>query len=130
MSVSGSGKTVSMLQLKSKVKELIPESVVVAHLGFNMNLNLSGFENEFIDAKNLDGAEQVLACRLAAATIISMVNHEMVTKTATIQEGVQRLWHTTQVHSPITCCSNQWCWPHSILTHLNRTINSHKTSCS
>jgi hypothetical protein len=79
-SVSGSGKTVSMLQLKSKLKVVNQVPVVVAYLGFNVNLQLSGFERKFIKDNDLNGAEGVLARRLAAATIISMVNPEVVTK--------------------------------------------------
>jgi hypothetical protein len=78
-SVSGSGKTISMLELKSRLKEVTPDPIVVAYLGFNTNLELSGFEKEFITNK-FEGAERVLARRLAAATIISMVNPEVVAK--------------------------------------------------
>jgi hypothetical protein len=78
LSVGSSSKTVSMLQMKSKLKVVNQVSVVVAYLGFNANLKLSGFEMEFI--MNGARAEHVLGCRLAATTIISMVNPEVVTK--------------------------------------------------
>jgi hypothetical protein len=62
-----------MLQLKSKLKEVNQVPVVVAYLGFCASLELSGFERKFIRNTFRSGAEWVLACRLGAATMISMV---------------------------------------------------------
>ena len=83
-SVSGSGKTVSMLELKSKLE--LPAhaksgSVVVAYLGFNSGLELLEEEMEHIEKSYNHElrATQVLARRLAAATIISINNHAAVT---------------------------------------------------
>ena len=68
-----------MLQLKAKLpKHIDGVPVVVAYLGFNGHLNLSTEERNHI-SNNVDGgAEDVLARRLAAATIISMVNPDSV----------------------------------------------------
>ena len=82
-SVSGSGKTVSMLHLKSSLRESLPRMrVIVAYLGFNVSLFLNTEEREYIDEKKdvLTGAEEVLARRLAAATIISHENPDNVYK--------------------------------------------------
>ena len=82
-SVSRSGKTVSMLHLKSSLQESLPRMrVIVAYLGFNVSLFLNTEEREYIDEKKdvLIGAEEVLARRLAVATIISHENPQEVYK--------------------------------------------------
>ena len=82
-SVSGRGKTVSMLHLKTSLWESLPGMrVIVAYLGFNVSLFLNMEECEYIDEKKdvLIGAEEVLAHRLAAATIISHENPQEVYK--------------------------------------------------
>ena len=84
-SVSGSGKTVSMLELKSKLpKEVNNVPVVVAYLGFCTGLELLHEEEQYIrdeqeQGAGVKGAGEVLARRLAAATIISMNNPNITT---------------------------------------------------
>ena len=73
-SVSGTGKTVSFLALKDD-----KQKVTVAYLGFNTELTLCGDEKLHIIARGEEGAAEVLARRLAAATIISLKNPEAVT---------------------------------------------------
>ena len=82
-SVSGSGKTVSMLHLKSSLRESLPGMrVIVAYLGFNVSLVLSMEEIDYIKLyhSEINGAMRVLARRLAAATIISHENPQEVYK--------------------------------------------------
>ena len=91
-SVSGTGKTVSMLQLKSKLKEVNEVPVIVAYLGFNTELQLSDVESQYIKTHEQTGAKEVLARRLAAATIISSRNPDVVTKLpkySTVYEGFE-----------------------------------------
>jgi hypothetical protein len=78
-SVSGTGKTVSMLQLKDKLPKVLKGApVVVAYLGFNVALSLDREEEEHISNYRDKGARDVLARRLAGATIISMVNPDSI----------------------------------------------------
>ena len=82
-SVSGSGKTVSMLHLKTSLRESLPDMrVIVACLGFNGHLYLNTEEIDFISLchDEINGAMRVLARRLAAATIISHENPQEVYK--------------------------------------------------
>lgn len=78
-SVSGTGKTVSMLVLKEKLKDDKKRTIVVAYLGFNSCLKLTEAERWHIIQFGTFGAEQVLARRLAASTIISKLNPSVVT---------------------------------------------------
>ena len=76
-SVSGTGKTVSMLELKRLLsKEDNDRCVVVSYLGFNCCLGLLKEELDHMlsNANFVDGAKEVLARRLAASTIISLNN--------------------------------------------------------
>mmetsp|Transcript_9442 Transcript_9442/g.23597 ORF Transcript_9442/g.23597 Transcript_9442/m.23597 type:complete len:860 (-) Transcript_9442:234-2813(-) len=91
-SVSGTGKTVSMLRLKQKLLDprqiddgdgsiignASPAVTVVAYLGFNSGLHLTNYEIEFALGRP-NGAERVLARRLVASTIISHNNPEQIT---------------------------------------------------
>ena len=71
-SVSGSGKTVSMLHLKTSLWESLPAmQVIVAYLGFNVSLMLDDVELAYLDKNPKTGLQQVLARRLAAAMLIS-----------------------------------------------------------
>ena len=80
-SVSGSGKTVSMLHLKSSLRESLPGMrVIVAYLGFNVRLMLDDVELMYLDKYPKTGVQEVLARRLAAATIISHENPQEVYK--------------------------------------------------
>jgi hypothetical protein len=78
-SVSRTGKTVSMLQLKAKLPKDIKGPVVVAYLGFNVDLDLNYGEKDHILRYRNKGVEDVLARRLAGATIISMENPDSIT---------------------------------------------------
>ena len=80
-SVSGSGKTVSMLHLKTSLRETLPHMrVIVAYLGFNANLMLDDEELTYLDKNPKTGVQEVLARRLAAATVISLENPNIVYK--------------------------------------------------
>lgn len=79
-SVSGSGKTVSMLQLKNTLpNKIYRRPVTVAYLGFNTQLKLGNEEKRHILFHQEPGAEEVLARRLAASVIISDCNPNTVT---------------------------------------------------
>ena len=96
-SVSGSGKTVSMLHLKTSLRDLPDMQVIVAYLGFDARLRLKKEEREYIDEKKdvLTGAEEVLARRLAAATIISHENPQEVYKLP----DYEQVYHGYQIPS-------------------------------
>ena len=80
-SVSGSGKTVSMLHLKSSLQESFPRMrVIVAYLGFNVSLMLDDVELMYLDKNPKTGVQEVLARCLAAATVISLENPDNVYK--------------------------------------------------
>ena len=80
-SVSGSGKTVSMLHLKNSLRESLPHMrVIVAYLGFNVSLMLDDVELMYLDKNPKTGVQEVLARRLAAATVISLENPDNVYK--------------------------------------------------
>lgn len=91
-SVSGTGKTVSMLQLKSSVKEVNGIKVIVAYLGFNTGLHVNKVEKEHIKQNGTEGAAEVLCRRLAAATIISDCNPDVVMQLpeySTVYKGIE-----------------------------------------
>lgn len=82
-SVSGSGKTISFLQLKETLKPFALEKkiqIVVAYLGFNTRLALNHREQEHIHKNLVTGVADVLARRLVVSTIISMNNPGIVAK--------------------------------------------------
>ncbi|CAE7640067.1 unnamed protein product, partial [Symbiodinium microadriaticum] len=79
-SVSGSGKTVSMLELKRSLAEGLGD-VVVAYLGFNTDLMLHDNERRHIEQHAGRGAKEVLARRLLGSVIISNNNPDVITNT-------------------------------------------------
>ena len=88
-SVSGTGKTVALLELKEKLKneekiQNMNVKVVLAFLGFNSCLQLVEKEEEHILETSPPSyetrASQVLARRLAASTIISMNNPDEISR--------------------------------------------------
>ncbi len=74
-SVSGTGKTVSMLELK-RLLHKENRRIAVAYLGFNCCLGLLKEEKDHMKASSdfTEGAREVLARRLAGSTIISLRN--------------------------------------------------------
>ena len=91
--MSGSGKTVSMLHLKTSLRESLPGMrVIVAYLGFNANLMLDDEELTYLDKNPKTGVQEVLARRLAAATVISLENHEEGIRLLPLGKGIALNW--------------------------------------
>lgn len=87
--VSGTGKTVSMLQLKEHLRgDSYFEStvIIVAYLGFNDLLQLTDGERRLIRNEKVEGARKVLARRLVASAIISHNNTEAITQLPTAED--------------------------------------------
>lgn len=83
-SVSGTGKTVSMLELKRLLRK-DNQQVVVAYLGFNCCLGLLQEEKDYLRKKPgpswfIERAREVLARRLVASTIISLHNPDKISE--------------------------------------------------
>lgn len=79
----GTGKTVSMLQLKAKLPKVVNElPVVVSYLGFSSGLELLPEEKDYIANARHGEVElaKVLARRLVGSTILSMNNPEVIDK--------------------------------------------------
>ena len=89
-SVSGTGKTVSLLELKEKFKneekiQNMNVKVVLAYLGFTSGLQLVDKEVEYMLSETFSlgefvAASRLLARRLAASTIISMNNPDEISR--------------------------------------------------
>ena len=97
-SVSGSGKTVSMLRLKEKLPSSFPGvNVVVAYLGFNCALQLHEEEGDHIQIRGDRGVMEVLARRLMGSVIISNKNKDVITKVCDYGDAYQgRVFPTVQ----------------------------------
>jgi hypothetical protein len=100
-SVSGTGKTVSMLELKNTLKGHLPgTNTIVSYLGFNCQLDLTDEESLLMDVRGVVGAKRVLARRLLGATVMSHNNRD---KKATLIPGRDLVYGKRSIPSEGEC---------------------------